>query len=389
MKKIVMLSLSLLLFVACQSGATVTSTPAQPVTVTSSQPAAPAPSSPSAETPVTDETGPHFLLSTTDAVKLQRDGWSDYHPTEFGAVLAPADLLNVDNKVRVLCVGEELVVKTVVSGQNRVPCPYEAGLLTYRGARFSTRRMGSAGVSDIPFILYPRSTLLLTARPTIYWNDTGAGNYSVMLTQDGQDVWAKPKMASDNMLPYPADEAPLATGKNYRIVVTDDDSQISSHKNEPPGTGFALATKEEKAKIEADAAKITTLADLTDNERRFALGIYYIGIPEEFATMKFSPIGEAWLAIEPLQTSTPAPAVYLLYGDIMGRMNLPDLADKAYLTAKDTAANLGDLESEATANARLWCSTADKQYYQEAERLFKDLGDQQQLEALPKDATDC
>jgi hypothetical protein len=266
-------------------------------------------------------------------------------------------------------------VKTVAAGEHRVPCPPQEGILVYDKVRFGARRAGIATAGEIPFILYPRATLLLDDRPTLYWNDTGAGSYTVSLTQGGQELWVR-EQVTGNSLPYPDNEPALESGQDYKLVVIDNDSQISSREKEPPGTGFRLVTVEERQEIEVDLETIKAAADLTDTDRDFALGVYYAG-REISPTSGFSPLGEAWLLFAKLAETQEAPVIHLWYGDVLTGLLLPDeLAKAAYETAQTNAEALGDLESQAAASMRLWCLTETATYIDQAIELYTTLGDQ-------------
>lgn len=228
--------------------------------------------------------------------------------------------------------------------------------------------------------LYPRNTLLLDDKPTLYWNDTGASSYTVILTHQRQPIWAQENVVG-NSLTYPAGESPLETGKDYRFEVIDNDSQISSRQDESAGTGFRLATEEEQAEIEVGLAKITSVSELIGPDRDFAPAVYYAGLgtsPES----GFSPLGEAWLLLKALAKTHEAPMIQLWYGDVLNRLILPNESAKAYQQALERAQQLGDLETQAAASKRLWCLTDEKNYYNEAVRLCEELSDQAQVEML-------
>lgn len=366
MKTLLALAILLLALVACQVIVPVTPRPeaATPTPAISLQ-----------------ESGPHFLLHTASPVQLNREGWPAYHPVAFGTVLYPTDLLKVETKTAILCVGPELEVKTVSPGEHRVPCPPAEGILNYRGAKFRVRLADTAGTGDIPFILYPRTTLLLENRPTLYWNDTGASSYTVILTQAGQQVWVKGDVTA-HTLPYPADQAPLEQGKDYRLVVIDNDSYISSRQSEPAGTGFRLATAQEKNQIEDQLEKIEAEEALTGVDLQFATGVYYASL-EPSASSGFSPLGEAWQIFDTLVKTQTAPAIHLWYGDILTGLKLPDdVVEKAYQRALASAEEMNDVESQATARVRLWCLTETEPYLGEAVELYQELADQAEVQRL-------
>ena len=332
-----------------------------------------------------DQPGPHFLLTTSGPVQLNRDSWPDYVPVAFGTALQTNDLLRIEGQAKVLCAN--LAVKMVSSGEKRTPCSPGPGILAYREVRFVFRRSDPTQTSaheDIPYARYPRGTLVLDSRPPLRWHDTEASSYTVqiLVIQDLQPLWTKTGVTGNHLL-YPADEPALQSDMDYRLIVVDDDSQVTSRVDEPPGTGFRLATEAELTTLEARRDEIMAVSDLDDAERDFVLGVYYAGL--EPSESGFSPLGEAWRSFEELAQTQDAPVVDLWRGDVLATMQLPAEAEAAYRAALDKAQMLGDQESQAVANARLWQMTGDDAYFDEAIALYEQLGDEAQMEALRRE----
>jgi len=331
--------------------------------------------------PITGPSGPHFLLAGAEPVALRRDGWPAYLPASFGTLLRATDLVQVETEASVLCAGEELQVKTLLSGEQSVPCPAQPGILTYKEAKFRARRVGTASANTIPFTLYPRNTLLLTDRPTLYWHETGASSYTVALKQGVQVVWQEDDVLAPP-LPYPANQPPLEPNKDYRLLVTDNDSQITSQQDEPAGTGFRLASADERDEIEAGREQIIAVTGLAGADLDFILGVYFAG--QEISSQSgFSPLGQAWLHFDKLAQTHPTPVIQLWYGDILNQLKLPDQAIvETYQAALAQAETLGDLESQGRAFVRLWCITGTATHIDAALKIYETLNDQAQLASL-------
>lgn len=92
--------------------------------------------------------------------------------------------------------------------------------------------------------------------------------------------------------------------------------------------------------------------------------------------------GEAWTLLESVAQAKPALAVYLRQGDVLAVMQLTDEAETAYARALQSAEVLGDLESQAAACAGLWRVTSDAAYRDKATEKYKQLGDEQAIQAL-------
>ena len=325
--------------------------------------------------PAIVESGTNFLLTGSGNVRLKRDGWSSYISVTFGTRLRSDDLLRVDGQATVLCA--DLTAKSV-SGLMSTPCS-DAGILKYRGARFIARR--AVPSEGIPYILYPRNTLVLDSRPLLSWHDTGARSYTVAIMQGGTALWQR--AVAGTKLPYPDDEPALEPNIDYLLLVTDDVSGETSAKDPAKGIGFQLATAEESASIRARCDQIKGLTMLEPPAQEFALGAYHASV--EVSDSGFSPLGEAWLIFEKLAKTHDTPAVHLWRGDILTRIQLPNEASSAYQAVIKSAELLGDTESEATARAALWRLTGDEAHLNGAIKLYEQLGDEDEAKALRKE----
>jgi hypothetical protein len=317
--------------------------------------------------------GLNLLVAVEGEVRLKRDGWSDYIPVGFGTLIQYDDLLQVNGTATVLC--GDLTVETV-SGRDSCPCPPSArGRLEYRGAHFR------GPTADVPYIQYPRNTLVLDECPLLRWRDTGASNYTVAIVQGGKAIWQQDDVVGSEMR-YPEDAPPLRPGVDYLLVVQDNDTGTGSGADPARGIGFRVVTKEDRAAIEARRNKILALSSLDEPSRDFVLATYY-------ATWRTSEgqdgrrlWGEAWLLLESVAQTHDTPAVHLWMGDVLAAMKLPNEAEAAYQAVLQHAKALGDLESQAAAHAGLWRVTGSNEEWNEAVLLCETLGDKAQVEAL-------
>jgi hypothetical protein len=291
-KKLTLLALTLGLVLL---GCTPTTTPSPPT---------PAPSTPTAEGEPGGEEfmepGFNLLLAMEGEVLLKRAAWSDYHPTAFGTVLERGDLLKLSAgaQARVLC--DSLTIWPVPAGapaglSSGCPQPPEPALKP-GGAKVGPTR----GSKMVPYIISPRATKLLTATPTLRWNDSGTE------------------------LAYPG-EPSLKPGVDYKLVVEDSSGRTSEG---PGGLGFSLLEKAKADRVQADAERIAGLG-LSSEAEAFALAQLYTG---------HGLIAEAIEILEDLiQGGSQQAAVHQALADLYAQIGLVYLAESRYLEAVELA----------------------------------------------------
>jgi tetratricopeptide (TPR) repeat protein len=249
---------------------------------------------------------------------------------------------------------------------------------SYEGYEFRDRGRGID--EDIPYILFPRQALILDERPLLRWHDTGAASYTVSLETGGEPIWEDDTVTGTE-LRYPNDAPALEVGNSYHLVVQDNTTSRSSLEDATRGTGFRLAAEAEREFIEQQRERLAGLDALDEAEQQLALAVYLISrTPDD--PPAFGYWGEAWLRLEAAAQVHDTPAVWRWQGEALRAMRLPNEAEHAYQQALQQAEVQGSMEEQAAALAGLWYVTDDQRYFDEAIRLYEELGDEQQAEAL-------
>lgn len=318
----------------------------------------------------------NLLVATSGTVYLKRDGWKDYVPVAAGVRLASTDLLKADGSASVLCAGPEVIT---VTAMGKTPCPTERGSYVYDGARFSGGQRGTA--ADIPYIAFPRSTMVLDPRPLLTWHDTGSAPYTVSIVEGAKVVWEQGDIAG-TALQYPMDAPALRPDTDYLLIVRDAAGK-SSEEDPAKGLGFRVVSAAARPEVERQREEILKLAPLDPPAQQLALAVYY-------ATWRGDGErgfwGEALRLLEQVAQVQDTPAVRLWMGDVAWAVSLPDEAEAAYSHAHLQAQDTGDRASQAAAAAGLWRVTGERDWLDAALRLYDELGDQREAKALQDEA---
>lgn len=315
----------------------------------------------------------NLLVAVEGTARLKREGWKDFVPVAAGTLLASTDLLDVQGSASVLCAGPQVLTLTALG---KTPCPTERTALVYEGARFSSGQRGAP--ADVPYLLFPRNTLVLDARPQLIWHDSGAPPYTVSISDDvGTTIWEQADVAGTTLV-YPDDAPALAPGLGYLLVVRDANGRSSAEDPEK-GLGFGVINAETRAEVLAQRAALERLEGLDEPAHVLAVAVRYATWPEEGGRGLH---GEAWLLFNQLAQTHDTPALQLWLGNVLAKTRLTDEATAAYQRARDQASAMGDTSSQAAAEAGLWRVNGDQAHLDAALALYDELGDRSEAAAL-------
>jgi hypothetical protein len=316
----------------------------------------------------------NLLVATSGVVRLKRDGWKDFVPVAAGARLQPTDLLEAEGSATVLCAGPQVKTLTALG---RTPCPTDRGSFVYDGARFSSSQR-AAIPQDLPYILHPRSTLVLDNRPLLIWHDSGAAPYSATIVDGaGERVWEQAGVTG-TPLQYPEVAPALQPGADYLLIVQDARGK-TSEDDPAKGLGFRVLSPEARSAVEQRRDAILALGELDDSSRQLALAVSYATWTGEGGRGLW---GETWQILEQVVLTRDTSAVRLWMGDVLRAISLPDEAEATYQEALRQAEASGDRASQAAAEAGLWRVSGEQTRLDAALRLYEELGEQREAAAL-------
>jgi hypothetical protein len=336
----------------------------------------------SASQPTEQERQTSLLVSLDAPTHIKREGWTDYQPVGFGTLVYPTDLLKTEGQIMLLCA--DLLTVESLTGMDRNPCPLpqHGPTLSYDGMWFSAS-VRSTPQPAIPYILYPRSTVILESNPLLRWNDTNAVSYTVEIWQGANVIWQQTNVTG-NTLMYPIGSPKLVARKDYLLVVTDNSTNLDSNADPNKSLGFQVVSADQRADFEQQKEDILSLTTLAPEARKLALALIY----QQMQINGRGLWGESHSLLEEVVQAQPnAPVVYLRLGDTLSNMKLWNEAKIAYETAIVRAQALSDLESQAEAFAALWRINGDQANFDQAIDLYEQIGAQDQAERLRNSLT--
>lgn len=318
---------------------------------------------------------PDTLVGVVDNVQgtleLQGADWNAFVPVADGAKLRAGDRLRLeaDAQASVVCADGTRV--ELQPGTAPAPCQSVANRLLFDIDQAPlANAVLSPDAADIPQIISPRATALLTTTPAIRWTAVdGTEAYTVTLQREGEDIWSV--TTNDTMLTYPADQPPLEPGPIYRFVVVADDGS----REYAQGSGVQLLDAEQAQTIDTAARQIEELIVDDVTKRVLLVNLY----------AKNGLYADALALLETQAGPGDQAATLRLQGDIYVAIGLPNLAVAPYTQAIMVAKQSGDRLGQAQANWMLGTvyrrlGGAENReravtHYQQALQFYQEVGD--------------
>ena len=319
---------------------------------------------------------PNLLVQADGAVWLRRAGWSGFQPAGFGVQVEPGDMLRVTQggSAAIFCGPQSQWAENprplpADGAEHGVPC--QAGRPPRPMADVAALRGEKEG--DIPYVLSPRDSALLTDRPSLRWFALpGVDSYSVsVVSDDGKTRPAAP--AGGGELAWPASWPPLEPGATYVLVVSGGGRSSDEGNREHAGLAFWLLDAREAEQVRAQEGELRG-RPLSPAALDLLLAELYRGHGLRAEA--------AWL-LEQTTTREPATVPWLNRGQLCLETGLPAQAEEAFQQALESARAAGDLEMQAQAlvgwglaRRLLGDEAAARSHLQAAQALYEQLGDQ-------------
>jgi hypothetical protein len=230
---------------------------------------------------------------------------------------------------------------------------------------------------DIPYIISPRQTLLLTDKPKLRWNQVlGVKSYDVSLQKGNSVVWQT--KVNTNEIMYPG-KPKLELNEEYLLVVKADKDKFSTDEI-PYARGFRLLSAQE-AQLVTTAITHLNNQKVPDRVKALQSAFFYIG-----SDLK----SEAIEVLEALINSGVKESyVYRKLGNLYWETGVNLIAETNYLNAHKVAIAQKDIIQQAEiaeALADLYIDIEDQKtaldWLTQARNSYKTLGNTQRVEEL-------
>lgn len=301
------------------------------------------------------------ILEATGEVLLKRSNRSSYHPTSVGTALYSDDLLQPDRGVKVIVLCPDLTKWRVPAGEPsslNEGCQGPGVLVRPSNTVITTNYGGSNPL--IPYVISPRSTSVLTDKPTLRWNAVpGVASYTVKLSSSDGVIWSQKVSGTQVVYPGP----PLKPGVAYSLVVEATNGKSSQDEGKT-GIQFNLLDQQLIQQVR-DSVKLLNQQQLPDEIK----ALYLV---ELYRDRNFNLIGEAIATLEAqVSKGNQTPTVHRLLGDLYWQVGLKLLAEAHYLKAVNLAKSPKDLEERAAAELGLGTLYIVTKNQNEASRWLK------------------
>lgn len=329
----------------------------------------------------------HRIIEATGSVELRRSGWSDFHPTNTGAVLYYGDLVwpTANTRLVILCDNSTTwrvpagVPSGVSNGCSSRPYLTSRGLRGDRAGLSMLSPVSNPIETQVPYIISPRRTWLMSDRPALIWNPVpGVETYRVRL--QGPDLTWETTVNEAQVI-YDG-ETPLDSGVTYLLTVETPDGrsawseQASEQLNQLhqdrgflyrddasqiTGLGFSVLPALDVEAVQQAIAEIQS-ENLPEEAEALAIADLYI---------QYELFADAISGLEALvESGSQTAVVYSTLGKLYGYVGVNALAIERYQTAVDVAKTAGDLENQILAQAELAQIHALMDNAAEAEQLL-------------------
>lgn len=294
-----------------------------------------------------------YVDSVKGRVELKRKNASDegFRVITRGPVsLSSGDQLKISPGAiaKVVCPGQNAIVKKRGTGERlstQKICPTWRAVID-KGAP----PIGEMGGKDaqIPYLISPRRSLILTSTPTLRWNPVaGATQYTVQIKNAQGIVWQT--QVKTPQVTYPGTPA-LTPSIPYTVIIKTNTGKSSESEF---GSQFLLLRSAELKTVQAETNLITQI-DASPEIKALRLADYYASyqLPEptvygltEKTVKDYSLSADAIDTLETLlKTSKPTPLIYRKLGTLYTNIGVTLPAEQAYLKAIDSIQSPEDLE---------------------------------------------
>jgi hypothetical protein len=343
------------------------------------------------------------LVAKTGKVELKREGRTKFSAIDVNTKMYIGDQIRPQkgSRAKLLCPNQKnpVSVRTGVASGLRTLCP-KWPIVIHRAP---IDELLGGGDSNIPYLIAPRRTLLLTDKPMFRWNTpVGTKSYQVSLLSASKPLWSI--NVSKSPITY-SGKTILQPKFRYSVEVIAQSGQSSKLDNSSEHS-FIILHPRERATIQSNVNGIMQL-QVSELIKILSLADYYTNyyLPAE-SRSDYKSVNKD-LADEDLETynlaqegitilewwiqkgNNSSPLVYQTLGNAYTRAGLISLAERSYLKTIQLSQRVEDLEEKAISYYALGKLAARRENFQqaltwflEAKQGYQQLGDQEHVQDI-------
>ena len=328
---------------------------------------------------LSNSTGIHIVREVKGNVTIQKKQWKKPIIPFMGLTLTSDDKIKVegDSLVKIYCSNTE--IWEVKPGQYTVSDGCDSGQPVIQlpngiNPHVRSPRLTEETLRDLPYLISPRETYILTERPLLRWNAVpGVTNYTVKI--DGVN-WQT--QTNKTEIIYPG-EPPLQEGWRYRVTIETDNGISSTSEAK---VGFKLLDSQTRNKV-LETVEIIKQQSLSSEEKGLILANLYRG---------YGLYIDAVNVLEELiNQESQSVFLYQLLGDTYLDMKLPQLSLQPYQNGLILATKTDNLIVKSAIEKGLgtayYCLGNDdiaEQWLNKARTNYEKLGDTPSVQELDK-----
>lgn len=252
---------------------------------------------------VTAQRESNLVVGTKGQFWRKRPGWKIFQPVGFGDFLDIDDLLKSDADSSAIIVCSDLtLIEIGPEYLGNLPCSQDQELFRRGLDLVVTPLRSTIKLQEVPFVISPRYTFLLTPQPIFKWHSTESPPYTVQVWS-ADSVWQDVTDLTEYI--YPDDAPTLEPGQTYYLTVIDSTGHSSNEEDSPIDLGFAVFSPEEREELSEVLERVDSLTSLDAPARQLL-------IAEVLHTFQLR--GASIEQLEDLAVSAETPSVLLHLG---------------------------------------------------------------------------
>ena len=308
-----------------------------------------------------------------------------------------------------------------LGGNAAIMCPNDSNIIDILQGKQTVANLGCPKIytdessflrggdnSNLPFIISPRNTAIITNKPTIRWNDLpNVEEYQITLYSDSENkaIWSIASSSANARLhspsanfplpfiemDYPQDQPPLEVGQKYRVIVTAE-KKIKPTEECPDGwrkrdnNPFKCYVSSDFEELPAfNQLDLSTVEEIKTRKTEFQQR--FNDVEEDLALAYLYDNNNLNMdAIEILENlvdqGNQTPRVYEFLGRLYKKIQLNSLAEDRYQKAIELAKKQQNLEQQALAQWGLAQILQSIELAAEAKKAYEEIGDSEEVDKI-------